>query len=118
MTLFRNQTHQDIWRQRWCETCFQPDEAQRRLQGKDTECPIWGQALRTGRKPVLWDRNPRADEMERQIRCNAYQGRPAVAKKVAAPVEDVPMFDVEPAQARYVPVPGLPDGRPGEVDHA
>src|ERR1700733_10075998 len=85
MTLFRNTTHQEVWRQRWCETCFQPQEAQRRIQGKDTQCPHWEQAMRNGRKPVVWDRMPRADEMERTIKCNAYQDKPALTKKPRSP---------------------------------
>src|SRR5258708_38729490 len=99
MTLFRNTTHQEVWRMRWCETGFQTDEAQRRIQGKDTQCPIWAAAIRSGRKPVAWERNPRADEMERSIKCNAYEFRPALQRFRASPnpllpsVE--PLFDVD-----------------------
>jgi hypothetical protein len=32
--------------------------------------------MRNGRKPVAWERNPRADEMEKTIRCNAYAAKP------------------------------------------
>lgn len=97
--LFRNKTHQEVWIDRWCRTCFQPDEAQRRLQGKPTMCPILNKAMVSiaqgrPRKPEEWERT-RADEMEKSIKCNAYQPIPPPVGKRDAPVEDVPMFDVE-----------------------
>jgi hypothetical protein len=126
MTLFKNSTHQEIWRQRWCETCFQPQEAQRRIQGKDTVCPFWAQALRTGRTPVVWDRMPRADEMERSIRCNEYAPKPPriVGSSSFGVVMDAePLFAVDDlhhhGDAHFIPVEGWPDRRTsGEVDHA
>lgn len=117
MTLFRNDTHRDLWKQRWCHTCFEPHEAARRIQGRDAVCPIWEKALRTGRKPVEWDRT-RSDEMEKSIKCNAYTNRPMRSMKPEQQFEDVPMFDVEPRQAHLVPIEGWPD-RPtkNEVEH-
>lgn len=114
--LFRNSTHKELWRQSWCETCFQPDEAARRIQGKDTQCPIWAKA-EFGRKPPQWDRT-RSDEMEKSIKCNTYEERPAATKR-GKKFEDVPMLDVEPHEAPLVPVEGWPD-RPTKdgVDHA
>lgn len=124
MTLFRNATHADLWRSRWCETCFQPDEAARRIQHKDTECPIWAKAARTDRKPVEWDRMPRADEMVKTIRCNSYTDQPPVTRRgTSSQVTDVtePLFDVTPYAAQhpgYKPVPGWPE-KPtkDEVEH-
>ena len=120
MTLFRNITHQEIWIDRWCHTCFEPHEAQRRLQNADTWCPILEYALRTKRKPPQWDRNPRADEMHRAITCNAYQPKPPhVRKPPHQDFEDVPMFDVEPKPAHLIPVEGWPDPpTKDEPDHA
>lgn len=97
--LFRNRTHQDIWIARWCHTCFQPDEAQRRLQGKPTMCPILNRALVSieqgkPRKPEQWERT-RHDEMEKSIKCEAYQPIPPVAGRRDAADEDVPMFDID-----------------------
>jgi hypothetical protein len=111
MTLFRNNTHRDIWQMRWCHTCFQPDEAARRLHGKNTACPIWLKALREDRKPPQWDRMPRADEMERTIKCNAHQPEPPVIRRGKAETADVPMFNIdEPDEpVRYVAVDGWPD---------
>jgi hypothetical protein len=97
MTLFKTQTHLEVWQMRWCHTCFQPDEAQRRLQGKDTVCPIWEKAIRTGRKPVQWDR-VKTDLMEHTIRCNAYEQRPALTRQTGknTAAENLAMFDVQP----------------------
>ena len=119
MTLFKNDTHRDVWRQRWCETCFQPDEAARRIQGKDTQCPIWGQAMRTDRKPVAWDRNTRSEEMERSIKCNEYHSRPTIANIRRMAYEDVPLFDVdETQQVSLIPVEGWPEKPTKDgVDH-
>lgn len=118
MTLFRSTTHQELWRQHWCERCFQAEETARRLHGKDTQCPIWEKALRTGRKPPEWDRMPRADTMDRSIRCNAYTPTPPVTRRGTAEAEDVPLFDVEPAESKLVPVEGWPDRPPKDgVEH-
>ncbi len=128
MTLFRSPTHRDVWQMRWCHTCFQPDEAARRLHGKDTQCPIWAKAMRTDRKPVEWQRNPRATDMEKTIKCDQYTSRPPIvtrrpvvtkrAKMLEA--EEIPMFDVEPHDENFVPVDGWPDKprKKGDVDHA
>lgn len=118
--LFRNNTHQEMWRQRWCETCFQPEEAARRLQGKDTQCPIWKRALHTNRKAPEWDRNNRTDELWRTIKCNSYTSKPPIIKRAKAVTEDVPLFDETPykVDVGFVPVEGWPD-RPQKdgVDH-
>lgn len=126
MTLFRNTTHAELWRQRWCETCFQPDEAARRIQHKqDSICPIWAKALRSGRKPVEWDRMPRADEMVKTIRCNTYTDKPPVTRRPVADVSSQvtdPLFDVTPYAAQhpgYKPVKGNWPEKPAkdEVEH-
>lgn len=108
MTLFRDSTHQAIWIEHHCERCF---------HGLD--CPILEKALTSGRKPPQWERNQRAHLMQDSIKCNSYTKRPPKLE-VHKDFEDVPMFDVEPAPARYVPVEGAPDDprRPNEGDHA
>jgi hypothetical protein len=122
MTLFRNDTHSELWRQRWCHTCFQPDEAARRIQGKDTQCPIWAKAIGSGRKPPEWSRNTRADEMVKTIRCNAYQDQPPVNRRGVSDQVTEPLFDVTPYAAEhpgYLPVDGDWPEKPtkNEVDH-
>lgn len=118
MTLFRNDTHRDIWIEHHCRTCFQPDEANRRLHGADTQCPILQRALNTDRKPVEWERNPRPQLMQDTIICNSYQDKPRKAK-ADKQFEDVGMFDVEPQDKLMIPVEGWPDRPPAKgVDHA
>lgn len=125
MSIFKNQTHQDIWIDRWCHTCFQPDEAQRRIQGKNTQCPIQARALKPGRKtlPKEWERNSRNDTMEHSIKCTQYQPKPPDTRWRAnlLTVDDVAaLFDVDPQVISFVPVDGWPDQpRKGkDVDHA
>lgn len=120
MTLFRSNAQRDMWIDRWCHVCFQPDEAARRLQGKDTQCPILAKALRTDRKPVEWDRNTRTDEVWRTIKCNSHTPKPPIHRREKH-FDDVPMFDETPykVDVGFVPVEGWPD-RPKKdgVDHA
>lgn len=126
MTLFRSKTHQEVWIDRWCHRCFQPNEAARRIQGAQTMCPILGKALASGRKPPQWDRMPRADEMERSIRCNSFQDKPADVRRTPHQrqrdtTDDEPLFDVTPYATNIglVPVEGWPDKPQKDgVDHA
>jgi hypothetical protein len=85
MTLFKNQTHQDIWIQHHCERCF---------HGLD--CPILERALRTKRKPPQWDRSTRKNAlMQDTIKCNEFTTQPPLANAKRVVNEDVPMFDVQ-----------------------
>lgn len=85
MTLFRNDTHRDIWLEHHCHMCFHHQGA---------GCKIVQRALRTGRKPVEWERNPRKNAlMQDSIKCNEEtRSPPTLTKRVVN--EDVPMFDV------------------------
>jgi hypothetical protein len=122
MTIFRNNTHRDLWIDRHCHTCYQPEEAARRIQGRDTQCPILKRALTPGRKtlPKEWEAT-RSDEMERSIKCNEYTPRPPRNIRVfSKDYEEIAMFDVDeiPSDIKFVPVDGWPD-RPkkDEVEH-
>ncbi len=68
--------------------------------------------MRTGRKPPEWDRMPRADEMVKTIRCNAYTPRPPRTGRAQSQEVTEALFDVTPAAVGYVPVDGWPQ-RPG-----
>lgn len=99
MTVFKSVTHQQIWLENWCDRCW-------RLNN----CSILRKFARTGRKPAEWQRNPRAQEMADQVKCNEFRTIPPKPTKVVD-FEDVPMFDVEPAVGHLVPVEGWPDYR-------
>ena len=106
---------------RWCHTCFQPDEAARRLHGKDSVCPIWAKAMKSDRKPVEWDRKPRATDMDRTITCNEYTSKPPIVRRATSVQDDVPLFDVTPynTEVGLIPVEGWPDKpKKDGVDHA
>jgi hypothetical protein len=87
MTLFKNQTHQDIWIGHHCERCF---------HYADSECPILSKALRTNRKPPQWDRSTRKNAlMQDTIKCNEETHQPPRTGVKRVVNEDVPMFDVQ-----------------------
>lgn len=116
MTLFKSVTHQEIWIEHHCERCFHYSEEEGRA------CPILARALTTGRKPKQWDRNTsaKAQLMKDTIRCNEETRIPPKLERTKH-FEDEPMFEVEPHEANYVPVEGLPTQRRPlgkDTDHA
>lgn len=115
MTVFRNDTHEGVWIERWCDTCFEPHRAAQRIQGRDTECPILARYLKRKRKPMEWERQPRQKDMDKTVKCTEYQSKPAATTRAKAQCEDVPMFDIEPHEAHLVPVEGWPE-RPRKKD--
>ncbi len=52
--LWKSSTAQDIWIEHNCDPCY------RTAARTGQPCPILMRALTSGRKPVEWDRNPRA----------------------------------------------------------
>lgn len=122
MTLFPNQTARDVWRGHWCERCFQPDEAAKRLHDRGPGCPIIAKALERDRKPVEWVRNARAATMSVAYGCNAFMKRPAVNRRATTECVTESLFDDEPIHVtrNLVPVEGWPDYRAkgNGTDHA
>lgn len=123
MPLFKTETAQGVWIEFNCHMCFQPDEAARRLHGKaDAQCPIQKRALESGRKPVKWDRNTRAREMQRAYKCREFKARPDSTQRRRVnefETDQDSLFDPKPVPYRFVPVDGWPD-RPtsSQGDHA
>lgn len=109
MAVFNNQVHEEIWIENNCGTCFERHEAARRIQGKDTQCPILARYFRRKRKPSEWERT-RKTLMAETIKCTEYKARPdSVKTKGDTDFEDVPLFDIEPHETYLVPVEGWPD---------
>ena len=123
MPLFRSVTAQEVWVSMNCHMCFQTDEAQRRLHGKDLQCPIQKRALTSGRKPVQWDRNTRAKDMKSAYKCREFMRQPASTARAKVNEFDTnqdSLFEPTPTEYSFVPVEGWPD-RPrkgGDGDHA
>lgn len=93
MSLFKNQTHQDIWIQHHCERCYFGRGLGDPMQ---PQCKILAFAIGHGRKPVEWDRSTRKNAlMQDTIRCNKETRQPPRNIKASIDI-DVPMFDVEP----------------------
>lgn len=87
MTLFKNQTHRDIWIEHNCERCA-------RLPGP---CPIIAKVLMSEhpRKPVEWERSPRKNAlMQESIKCKEKVSKLPIPK-APRDFKDVPMFDVQ-----------------------
>lgn len=108
--LFPSTTARDIWMGRWCETCCEPREADKRLRGKGFGCILRLEAL-GGLKPKAWDRNARAATMDAAYTCNAFRDRPDVVRRATAVDETEPMFDVVHAPRNLIPIEGWPDYR-------
>lgn len=69
MALFRSPLHQDIWVEHHCGRCY--------FGTADTMCPILHRALRSDRKPVEWERNPRKNAtMAETIKCHMETRQP------------------------------------------
>lgn len=93
--LWRTDTHQSIWMERWCDRCAQPEAALGR-HDLGSGCPILNQALKSGRKPREWDRMPNAQTMDSTIKCNEFITEPASIRRPAVEDETLAMFDVTP----------------------
>lgn len=92
MTLFKSQTHQDIWIDHHCRRCY---FGQGLGDPTQPQCKILAFAIGHGRKPVQWDRSIRKNAtMADSIKCNSeIHQPPLVTRRVVN--EDVPMFDVQ-----------------------
>lgn len=84
MSLFKSVTHQEIWIEHHCHRCWH-----------NPGCPILAKALRTDRKPVEWDRNPRKNAlMQDSIKCNSETRQPPTIARATVADETLSMFDV------------------------
>jgi hypothetical protein len=116
MPLFPSKTAEGVWLEFNCHMCFQVDEAERRLHGKDKQCPIQKRALESGRKPVKWDRNSRTKEMARAYKCREFKSRPDSTRRRIVNEFDTnqdSLFELTAEQLKQgnhlVPVEGWPD---------
>jgi hypothetical protein len=112
MPLFKSKTAEGVWLEFNCHMCFQVDEAERRLHGKDKQCPIQKRALESGRKPVKWDRNQRARDMAHAYTCREFKSRPDSTARKRVNEFDIPqdsLFEIPEHEVEFVPVAGWPD---------
>ncbi|ORA12611.1 hypothetical protein [Mycobacterium asiaticum] len=112
--VFPGQVAQDLWRERWCGTCHQPDEATRRVLDHGPGCPILAQALK-GTVPPEWRRyhsHRHRHDAGDLYRCGGYLDRPPVYRRPRAKAKGVQeaLFDTpQPQQRLLVEVEGWPD---------
>lgn len=84
MSLFKNQVHQDVWIEHHCHLCW-----------RNPGCTILAKALRTDRKPVEWQRNPRKNAlMQDSIKCNEQSKQPPTVARIVEDTTGV-LFDVD-----------------------
>lgn len=113
---FRTPTAAAVWRESWCDRCFQPDEVNLREHGRGTGCPILARAARTQRKPPEWDRNPRATTMDSVFKCTAFLDQPPVLRRASVDDGTASLFDVTPTEGRsLIPVDGWPEYQAGDA---
>lgn len=109
--VFPSPVAEQMWRERYCETCCQPAAAERRLLGRGPGCAIAAQAL-SEEVPVEWRRGRghtgRAEDL---FRCTKYLDRPPSTRRKTVPTSTEPMFDSPREDRRLVPVEGWPDYR-------
>lgn len=94
--LWPTPTHRDIWTERWCDRCAQPDQAITRRGGDGDGCPILAKALSTGRKPKQWTRNPRAKTLDSVMSCDEFLAEPPTVRRGTAEDHTLAMFDIAP----------------------
>ena len=99
------------WREKWCRTCFQPDEASRRVIGDGPGCPHLVRASHD-KLPAPWTRRRNA-VMGDTYTCHDYLKQPPSIRRGSAPAVTESLFDDTLPQQPYrlIPVEGWPDYR-------
>lgn len=115
MTIWRNDVERDAFMESHCRTCFQPDEARKRIQGTSDGCPHLIAAEKNKYKlPDPWERRRNA-QLGDTFKCSAYQGKPPVNRRGKAPADTLELFDEpEPQDRNLVPIETWPDYRAEE----
>jgi len=110
-SVWANPIEADAWRERWCRTCFQPDEALRRVTNSGTGCPHLLTAA-VDKLPTAWKKRRGAVMGETYV-CSDYLKQPPTTRRRSAPAETLSLFeDTLPQQSyRLIPVEGWPDFR-------
>lgn len=104
-----NDIERDAWAERNCRTCFQGDEAWKRMTGDGPGCPHLARA-QDGKMPTPWTRRRNA-VMGETYRCAEYAPKPAVNRRGTVVEEIEPLFDTDTDDRHLVPVEGWPDYR-------
>lgn len=104
-----NNIERNAWVERYCRTCFQPDEARRRITGDGPGCPLLARSDE-GKLPTAWKFRRNAVFGE-TYHCGEYVAKPPSIARKTAPADTVSMFDPQPDEYRLVPVETWPDYR-------
>lgn len=95
--IFANQTAAAVWKESWCDRCFQPDQAEQRLTGRGRGCMILNGALTQKTPSVELTRGRSGAMMSEAFRCAEFAAKPSSSRPRVV-VADVPLepslFDV------------------------
>jgi hypothetical protein len=109
-SVFPDQFVEQRWRSHWCDRCYQPDEAERRVLGKGDGCPIFARAS-LGEVPAEWKQGS-ASSAVMLYSCIEHLDRPPVHRRPRAKATGVQleMFSEPDREERFlVPVDSWPD---------
>lgn len=110
-SVWTNPIEEAAWRERWCRTCFQPDEALHRVMNRGNGCPHLQRAA-VDKLPTAWKRRRGAVMGETYV-CTDYLSQPPVVRRHSTPAPTGSLFDDTLPQQNYrlIPVEGWPDWR-------
>lgn len=107
MNVWYNAIERDAWIEKNCRTCFQVDEARKRVTGDGPGCPHLLRAEQN-KLPTPWKKRRNA-VMGETYTCADYLKQPPVNRRGVAPADTPSMLDVPEAERNLVPVEGWPD---------
>lgn len=80
--IFANKVAADIWRETWCDRCFQPDQVSQRLTGRGRGCKVLYRAMVN--KTVPKELTPGRDGlMQSAFKCSEFAAKPASVRPAA-----------------------------------
>lgn len=107
--VWANDIERDAWVEKNCRTCFQRDEAMKRITGDGPGCPHLLRAEQN-KLPTPWTRRRNAAYGD-TYRCAEHAIKPPVTRRGTVTEEIEPLFDLEPHDVHLVPVESWPDWR-------
>jgi hypothetical protein len=87
--IFANDVAAAVWKESWCDRCFQPDQVELRERGKGRGCPVllWAMQCKTAPKELAANRR-QGVLMKDSFRCSGFAAKPPSAERPAV-VEQV-----------------------------
>lgn len=102
--IFANKTSAAVWKENWCDRCFDPAQAEQRLTGRGRGCMILNAAMVNVTTPAALTKGRSGAMMSEAYRCTQFADKPTSTRPRAVPfdTDDGPgLFDA-PALAVLV----------------